>query len=286
MKMLKIIICLILLLPVHVHPGMVMIGGGGGGNLETEAYKVRVETDGGVIINLTDVDNFYTYAKAGGYYNDLAFAYSAQCGIKKDESGYVEKWYDLSPNQNDAVQATGDNQPQWLANQQNGRAGIVFDGSNDSFTVAHDSSLTPATIAMFAVVTHPADKAWETVLCKTSSLLNTDGYGLGEAVGSTSYGGWVTQSHTSSCNLDIGTYVLDVNYNKEKVASWDNNEACMYSSNYTSDIPYSGTPDLTIGNCIGGTAWAGKIMEIIVVGSGAIDNSVARGDLNSRWAVY
>jgi hypothetical protein len=50
-------------------------------------------------------------------------------------SGNVSEWSDLSPEGNDATQATAMNQPAYVANSANGLGSVVFDGSNDFLDV-------------------------------------------------------------------------------------------------------------------------------------------------------
>lgn len=115
---------------------------------ETIAYRNRVTADGGAVINLLDVDKAIRHAKANGYWSSVAFWTSAQFGVKKDGSNAVSKLYCLKGN--DATQTTGANQPIWTANQQNGRAALVFDGSNDLITTG-SSVITDDAIGIFVV---------------------------------------------------------------------------------------------------------------------------------------
>jgi len=50
-------------------------------------------------------------------------------------SGNVSEWSDLSPEGNDATQATALNQPEYVANSVNGLGSVVFDGSSDTLSV-------------------------------------------------------------------------------------------------------------------------------------------------------
>lgn len=80
---------------------------GGGGLLpETLAYKLRVEADGGEVIDIDWVNEFYKSVK---YSNSLSLGYiaiSASAGIKKDVSNLVSKFYNLIPDGHDVIQTT------------------------------------------------------------------------------------------------------------------------------------------------------------------------------------
>lgn len=70
---------------------------------ETLAYQARVEADGGVVINIDDVNTFYKNAKANNYLDSLHYCLLYTGGIK-DKGGNIDsvwKWYDLTSNEKD-----------------------------------------------------------------------------------------------------------------------------------------------------------------------------------------
>lgn len=104
---------------------------------ETLAYRQRVLLDGGQIINLDYIDSAYRMLISAGLYStNITVFGGANYGVKKNGSNLVEKLYDLSPNENDFVQATSNQQPVWSIS--GGVAKITYDGIDDS--LINDSS--------------------------------------------------------------------------------------------------------------------------------------------------
>jgi len=97
-------------------------------------YKSRVIADGGVIIDFTAVITAYQTLLDQGTYSNLVEWHSASFGVKKDGSNNCSKLYDLSPNNNDKVQATLANQPLWSANT------LIFNGTTHNLQTAYNSS--------------------------------------------------------------------------------------------------------------------------------------------------
>ena len=80
------------------------------------AYTNRVITNGGVIVSTTDIKAAIKNAKDNSYWTSVKCWYSGQFGIKTNGAGLVATWYDLSTNNNDAVQTTVAEQPTWVTN--------------------------------------------------------------------------------------------------------------------------------------------------------------------------
>jgi len=55
-------------------------------------------------------------------------------GVQPANGTAIATWTDKSGQGNNVTQSTGANQPLFQTNQQNGKPGLTFDGSNDSFT--------------------------------------------------------------------------------------------------------------------------------------------------------
>ena len=98
---------------------------------ETLTQIARIEADGGTVIDAGWMDLVISILKAQSIYSNCKFLADANFAVKKDGADAVSVLYDISGNNNDAVQATGAAQPIWTAAQQNGKAGLVFDGSDD-----------------------------------------------------------------------------------------------------------------------------------------------------------
>lgn len=96
---------------------------------ETITQQRRIIADGGTVVNLTWMNNVIRTMKAMGIYGNAKLLTDANFGVKKDGSGAVSKLYDISGNNNDAVQATGTSQPIWSL--VNGRGVITYDGVDD-----------------------------------------------------------------------------------------------------------------------------------------------------------
>lgn len=97
---------------------------------EALAQAARVEADSGVIIDPGFLHVVLSTLKAQSILTSAKFIADANIAVKKDGAGAVSTLYDISGNDNDAVQATGSAQPVWTAAQQGIRAGMVFDGDD------------------------------------------------------------------------------------------------------------------------------------------------------------
>jgi hypothetical protein len=95
-------------------------------------YKTRVEADGGAIVSELDISAAHVHAADNKYWDNVLGWYSSQFGYKDAGSGKVSKWYDLTVHNFDFEQASDGSRPVWTANQQNGKAGLIFDGSDDT----------------------------------------------------------------------------------------------------------------------------------------------------------
>jgi len=101
---------------------------------EVQVFAKRVIEDGGQVVDLEFCQKYTRLAKQLLTWDSGKFVGDANMGVKLNSGVSVQTLYDLSGNNNDAVQATPANQPVWTAGVQNGRAGMVFDGTNDLLT--------------------------------------------------------------------------------------------------------------------------------------------------------
>lgn len=118
---------------------------------ETLSYISRVESDGGVVINKTLLNDFIIDAKANGYYDSLLCAVDANWGIKKNSNNKVTKLYDLF-GLRDYAQSDTSKSPTWSAASQNSLAGLRFDGSNDRLDVSYIEHVDAQPLAGFVTV--------------------------------------------------------------------------------------------------------------------------------------
>ena len=127
----------------------------GGLDPATVVQKNRILADGGTIINLTLMDAAIKHAKKNGYYSRLYSYCSPEFAVKKDGTNHISKLYDIGPTGNHLVQLTGSAQYLWVANAQNGRAGMQGDGVNTffNFTVAPLAAGAPSMALVVALKT-------------------------------------------------------------------------------------------------------------------------------------
>jgi hypothetical protein len=115
---------------------------------ETMTQMNRILADGGTIVDLDYMDLVISTMKAQGIYTAAKFIGDANIAVKKDAgTGAVSILYDISGNNNDAVQAVGANQPIWTAGVQNGKYGI-FGGNANTYLVSPATVNQPDTIVV------------------------------------------------------------------------------------------------------------------------------------------
>lgn len=105
---------------------------------ETTTQINRIVADGGVIIDRVFLNNSIYALKQLGIYGNAKLLTDANFGVKKDGSGTVSKLYDISGNNNDAMQATGASQPIW--GLVGGKGVITYDGVNNWLSIADSDS--------------------------------------------------------------------------------------------------------------------------------------------------
>lgn len=130
--------------------------------IETLAYKTRVEADGGTVINIGYLDDFIKDAKNKGYYDSLLVAVDVNWGVKKNANNKVLKLYDLfnrmydysTPYYTDYAQSDTSQSPSFVPNKLGSMGGIKFDGNNDIMiiTTATGSNNVPQPLTTFNTV--------------------------------------------------------------------------------------------------------------------------------------
>jgi prepilin-type N-terminal cleavage/methylation domain-containing protein len=68
---------------------------------------------------------------------DLAFWFDATDSLELDGSNRVSTWSDLSGNGNDAVQSAATSRPELIPNILNGSSALLFDGTDDYFSITN-----------------------------------------------------------------------------------------------------------------------------------------------------
>ncbi len=107
---------------------------------ETTVQITRIEADGGTVVDADWMNTVIKTMKTQGIYGIAKFIGDANIAYKDAGSGKVSVLYDISGNDNDALQGSDASRPVWTAAQQNGKAGLVFDGSNDRLSLPIPSS--------------------------------------------------------------------------------------------------------------------------------------------------
>ena len=110
---------------------------------EVQVFAKRVIEDGGIVVDLEYCQKYTRLSKQLIIWSNGKFVGDANMGVKLNSGVSVQTLYDLSGNNNDATQATVGNQPVWTAGVQGGRAGMVFDGTDD--VLRTDSPVLSAT---------------------------------------------------------------------------------------------------------------------------------------------
>jgi len=139
-------------------------------NAETQIR--RIEADGGKVVDAAWLRLVIGTLKAQGIYTSCKFLADANFAFKNAGDNKVSKLYDISGNNNDAVQATAANQPIWTKNVQGGRYGMVFDGTDDVLSGNSSTYTTQFTIMAVAnrtangsyshIMVVPGTTAWQT----------------------------------------------------------------------------------------------------------------------------
>ena len=100
---------------------------------DAKAERARIIADGGSDSNIVSLSNFFKLVKGyTGAFEAMEICTGKEFGVNKDGSNAVSKWYDVSGNDRDEVQATGSKQPIFNA------SGLTFDGSDDYLGVSLD----------------------------------------------------------------------------------------------------------------------------------------------------
>ena len=106
---------------------------------EARLQAARITADGGTVVDVAWINKVIKTLKHMGIYSDCKFIAGANLGFKNAGSNKVSTLYDVSEYNNDVVQTTDANRPIWTAAQQNGKAVVIFDGTNDALD---DTSMT------------------------------------------------------------------------------------------------------------------------------------------------
>jgi len=111
-------------------------------DISTMAAKATILAGGGSVIDLSFLDRVIKHAKANRYWTLIKVLSSPQLSVTKDGSGYVSSLWEIK-NGNNTGQSTGAYQPQWLADQQNGKAGLVFANAQATYLTGTFTNTPP-----------------------------------------------------------------------------------------------------------------------------------------------
>lgn len=115
---------------------------------ETLVQNARIIADGGTIVNWFQGNSFIRMFKELEILSNCKILADANFAYKNATG--VTTFYDyVSGNNNDIVQTIGAKQPIWTADVQNGRAALLFDGSDDILTIPDSSGFTLSTNGLY-----------------------------------------------------------------------------------------------------------------------------------------
>lgn len=143
------------------HRYSLFYSSGGSYEIETLAYKTRVEADGGEVININLLNDFIKEAKEKGYYDSLLCCIDANFGVKKNANNKIIKVYDLFQKirrdanyySNDYSQSDTSKSPSYIPLDQNNLSGMRFYGINDVLVVTHPEFINTIPQPLTAFVT-------------------------------------------------------------------------------------------------------------------------------------
>ena len=254
---------------------------------ETMTQCRRIIADGGTIIDQKYMDRVIRTLKAQGIYTSCKFLADANFAVKKDGSNAVSTLYDISGNNNDAVQATGAAQPIWTAAQQNGKAGLVFDGSSSNLTSAAFASAlsrpnTLIAVAKFTPVGTTARIFMDGILVTNRQQL----YYSGSVTRETLYAG---SSATSSASGSAGseTRLLVGTFNGVSSNLWSRGSQIITNGNAgthtMTGVTLGGDYNATAVNILNGWLAIGIVLNTALT---TAQRQSLEGLLNSYYAIY
>lgn len=264
---------------------------------ETYAYQSRVLADGGVVVDIALVDEAYQLL-ANHSLSPVCWV-DANFGVKKDGSEYVTKLYDLSSNEHDPTQDGATKYPQWTAAQQNGLAGIYFDGSNDelgfgnmlgtsaSFTFTTSVSVADVTANQLLWANYDGSNAYSLWFLEYRGASNGD-LSMRISNQAASQG---TSAYTTS-GSQISNNVWHVRSDKYATGAYNN--MAIYVNGVSKSLSYNSTTADT--NAVSGlesrlafnSSFHGYIGSFIMFGSALSDanRGYVETFINTKYAIY
>lgn len=259
---------------------------GGGILSQTRTQQARIIADGGTVINLALMDAAIRHAISNGYYSSLKFLGAAEFAVKKDGANAVSTLYDISGNNNDMVQATGSLQPIWTANQQNGRAGISFDGSNNYMLSTNAVASNTIQAVLIGVKPVAQSKNYPWIVTQIDNDYGvTDPWGIGVALGTfrISYGTGVANRNQAGSALSAGTPYLLGYVNAGSGYLYENGTAYGPQDDAHATV----TRKIGLGTTMDGSTYhyKGVVLGYLILSDSSFYIS-AQTFQNQQWAIY
>ena len=139
LKAIKIITILLFVQVSFAQSSLITLFDGVSYETETLAYKTRVEADGGTIIDINAVNDFYKALKSNNYQDSLVAWFEADMGVKKVGVN-VSKVYDLIGTKDLTQTGTDSDKPDYYADSLGGKPTWYFDGAHFKSTLTFSST--------------------------------------------------------------------------------------------------------------------------------------------------
>ena len=185
---------------------------------------------------------------------------------------------DASGNGNTGSQATAGARPSLVTT--NGKACLYFDGTSDTFTVSHSSSLATNRVTISAWICAPTWKAYGVFATKTTSSAWNDGWGIVDPTGAGTIGGRTVKFFGGSYLGARGVNAITVTGTWTHVTgTCDGSSNAFYVNGVLKDSgaassPSSSSGNLTIGYGPGGDYFTGGMYDFRIYNRALASNEV------------
>jgi len=243
---------------------------------ESLTLSAEVQADSGFIGDCQLMDWGIRWAKMYGYYTTIAYSGDANV-VKKDSANAVSKVYDKGPSKNHLLQATGAAQALWVANAQNGRAGLTFDGTNTfyNFAFAPLAAGAPA-MALVAALKTNVNTAASHVLFYQGTVTNVQYKAYMPAL-------YNNTMYFSNTNNDRETAAGTVANNTNYILEWCYDGAAAFSASQPSFYRNGASLSSTQGT---GTGTPDITQNVAYIGSGSEFPNRYKGSMFAGVLLY